>query len=207
MPPTLLDLRTRVARDLRDPGMTTFTSSHVDDLINAGLNELGAIRPREVIQTITPVAATYAYATTLSDIWRVEVWRSGVYHAVLDAGDNDLSATGWDIYAGQIHFPKAMIDAAVPATDSIKVWGYAAYTSLTTDGQVSEVDDMGEWVVRRYARATAFELMHADRALFAQWQAQSNNTDTTNNQLSQMVALYRAEWERIRGTARRLRRT
>lgn len=207
MPSTLAQLRTAVARDLRDTGMTTFTSAVIGDLINAGIEEVSRIYPREMVEVVVPVASTYAYSTVCEQVFRVEVWRSGKFHTLLAANEGDTSQTGWDLWGGQIRLANPMVDQAVVATDTYRVWGYAPYVQLAADGDVSDLDTRGEWAVRHFARAQAFTLMHSDRAMFKQWQAQSQNTDVTNNQLNQMVSLYSSEWDRTRNYLRRLRRT
>lgn len=204
--PTLATLRTMVARDLRDPNMRTFLAAYVDDLINAGIEEVSRIYPREVVLEVNPVPGTYTYALTIDSIFRVEVWRSNALAAVLDQNDGTSSQTGYDLFGGELRFPSHVIDNAVPATDTIAVWGYAPRPQLTADADVSVLDDTAMWGVRRFARAQAFALMHNDRALFKQWQGQSQNTDVSPNQLNQMVSLYQSEWDRTRNYLRRLRR-
>lgn len=205
--PTLTELRTKVSRDLRDPNKRTFLDTYLDDFINAGAEEVGRVYPPEVIDAIAPVAATYAYATECVTAFRAELWRSGRFHTLLTDGQaGDDSQAGWDLFAGMFRLPKTMLDAAVPATDEIRLWGYGTYPVLVNPADVLTIDATGEQGIRRFIRAHAFQLMHADRALFKQWQGQSNNTDVTVNQLNQMVAFYTGEWDRTRNYLRRLRR-
>ena len=205
MPPTLLQLRTSVSRDLRDTNNRTFLTSYVDDLINAGIEEVGRLYPIEVVDQITPVASTYAYATDCDTAFRLEQWRSGRLLSVLPQADED-SQSGWDLFAGMLRVPVGFIDAMVPATDRMDLWGYGRRTQLVNPSDVSDLDSSAEWGVRRYARAQAFNLMNNDRAMYKQWQGQSNNTDVSPNQLNQMVSLYASEWDRTRNYLRRLRR-
>jgi hypothetical protein len=206
MPPTLAQLRTSVSRDLRDTGNRTFLTAYVNDLINAGIEEVGRLYPVETIDSIDVAASTYAYATTLQQAFRCEVWRSGAFSALIPQAEED-SQSGWDLFAGQLLLPKGIIDGLVPATDDLHLWGYDQRIQLVNDNDVSDLDSTAEWGVRHYARAQAFTLMNNDRALFKQWQGQSNNTDVTLSQLSQMVSLYTSEWDRQRNYLRRLRRT
>ena len=206
MASTLAQLRTAVARDLRDPSMQTFVAAVITDLINAGIEEVSRIYPREVVEELTPVASTYEYSTVCETAFRVEVWRSGKFHVLLTPNEGETSQTGWDLWAGKLRLSAPMVDQASVATDTYRVWGYAPYAQLTADGDVSDLDTRGEWAVRHFARAQAFTLMHNDRAMFKQWQGQSQNTDVTSNQLNQMVSLYNSEWDRTRNYLRRLRR-
>lgn len=212
---TLSELRSQVARDLRDPDHKTFLADHVDDLINAGIEEVSRVYPREVIAALAASTGTTTYDLTsivtgrVVDIWRLELWRNSVFYmGIPRAADPDEgSQQGYDAYAEDLAIPVGVANAIVTATDELRVWGYAEYDQLGADAQQSQLDVSGEWAVRRYSRASAFELMQADRSQFAQWQAASQNTDVTTNQLTQMVALYRAEWDAYRGRLRRMRRT
>jgi hypothetical protein len=207
---TLADLRTSVASDLRDPDMRTFTQVHVGDLINAGMEEVSRVYPLEKIVTITPQDAVYDY--DLSDdniiqVFRVEYLREDAFYAGLTESDHDGDMNGWEVFAGELHFPRAWFDNSINVdTDEFRVWGYATRARLTADDQVAELDETGEWAVRAFSKFTAFSMLHHDRALYKQWQAQSQNTDVTVNQLGQMVALYTSEWDRQRSHLRRLRR-
>ena len=154
--PTLAQLRTRVARDLRDPNMRTFLSAYVDDLINSGIEEVSRLYPREVVLEIAPLAGTYTYAVDIDTAFRAEIWRSGALASVLTENDGTSSQTGWDLFGGQLRLPRSVIDSAVPATDEIHLWGYAHRPQLVVDADVSVLDDTAEWGVRRYARAQAF---------------------------------------------------
>ncbi len=206
---TLAELRTKVSRDIRDPGNVTFAAAVVDDLINAGMDEVSRVYPQEKVVSVTPVADTFDYdlsSEQMLSIFRVEWLRSDLFHAVLGESAGDTQMDGWEFFAGHLRFPRTSLSTVVVATDEFRVWGYAGRAQLTDDAQVAELDDPGEWGVRAYARMMAFQTLHGDRAQYAQWQAQSNNTDVSPNQLSQMVALYRSEWDRQRNHLRRLRR-
>lgn len=207
--PTLATLRTNVARDLRDPSMKTFQSAYITDLINSGIEEVSRVYPQEVIEEVTAAPGTTAYDTDCTTVFRVEVNRPSVTTGNIVLAENTYETAdrgaGWEHFAGQIRLSYSQ-GAALLAGDEIIVWGYAPRPQLTSDAQVSVLDDAAEWGVRRYARAAAFQLMHNDRALFKQWQGGSQNTDVSPNQLNQMVSLYASEWDRTRNYLRRLRR-
>lgn len=205
MPPTLVQLRTSVARDLRDPDMRTFKADYINDLINAGIEEVGRLYPLERVDSIDVVASTYAYPTTLTTAFRCEVWHSGAFRNVIPQAEDD-PAGGWDLFAGQLRVAKGYIDPLAPATDDLHLWGYGQREQLEADGEVSDLDPTAEWGVRRFARSQAFNLMNNDRAMYKQWQGQSQNTDVSPNQLNQMVSLYQSEWDRQRNYLRHLRR-
>jgi len=204
---TLAELRVKVSRDLRDPTNKTFLTTYVDDLINAGIEEVSRIHPREVIEIITPVPGTYAYTTACQTAFRCEVWRSNKFYALLAQTEGDAdSQSGWDLWGDSLRLPMHAVDQAAPATDDFHLWGYASRAQLEDDTDVAELEDETEWAVRHFARATAFTQMQNDRALFKQWQGANQNTDVSPNQLGQMVSLYASEWDRTRNYLRRLRR-
>lgn len=206
MPPTLAELRTKVSRDLRDTQNRTFLAAYVDDLINAGIEEMSRLVPREIVDEIDPAAGVYRYSTECETAFRLESWRGDTLLGVMPQNEGDSSQSGWELFGGFLYLPVAWVDQSQIGTDIFNLWGYAARAQLTADAQVAQLDDNTEWGVRRYARAQAFALMQNDRALFKQWQGASQNTDVSPNQLNQMVALYASEWDRTRNYLRRLRR-
>lgn len=206
---TLAELRASVARDLRDTSMRTFISAVIDDLINAGVEEVSRVYPLEKVVVVTPVANTYDYdlsAYRFLQIFRVEQQRSDLFHATMPQSDHEDENNGWEFFAGFLRFPRRAWVGLTVATDSFRVWGYSTRARLLTDAQVAELDDAAEWAVRAFAKAEAFGLMQSDRALYKQWQAMSQNTDLSPNQINQMVALSSGEWNRQRNHLRRLRR-
>jgi hypothetical protein len=204
---TLANLRAFVASDIRDPNFATFSSGQVDSLINGAINEVSRVYPKEVLETIVPIASTYSYATGLTQAFRAEWFRSNAFHASIPHNaDDDSAQGGWEVWAGNLILPKGLVDAAVPATDFFRLWGYGGRAQLTADGQVFDGDTDAEWGVRVFARWSAYQALNAERALFKQWQGASQNSDITAPQLQQDVALYAQEWNRQRNHLRRLRR-
>ena len=203
---TLAELRDKVANDIRDPLFATFTESQVDALINAGVNEVSRVYPKELLDDVTLVADTYSYATEARQVFRVEHYRDNRVHALLYPNEADSSQGGWEVFAGEIHLPQGFVDHASIGSDFVRLWGYGERAQLTADAQVLDADADGEWGIRYYARWQAFQAMLHDRALFKQWQGVSQNTDITPAQLQQDVLTYAGEWERHRNRLRRLRR-
>lgn len=195
-----------VANDIRDPLMATFTADQIDSLINAGMMEVSRVYPKEMIVTVPPVADTFTYDVDLTTVFRVEVLRSGRYFATVDQNQDDSSQGGWEFFAGALHFPHGAVDLRDFSEDAFKVWGYADRDQLTADAQVADLDIDGEWGVRYYARWQAYQAMLADRNLYKQWQAASQNSDITPAQMQQSVLLFSGEWDRHRNHLRRLRR-
>jgi hypothetical protein len=204
---TLAELRTKVARDIRDPNFATFTTTQVDDFINGGMMEVSRVYPKEVVDDITPVADTYAYDTTARTPFRVELYdQNGAFLAHIPMNGDESSQGGWEWFAEQVRLPQGHVNEAVGSSYFWRVWGYGERAQLTADGQVADLDVDGEWGVRTYSRWMAYQTMAAERALFKQWQAQSQNTDITQSQMQAMVLTYSQEWDRARNHLRRLRR-
>lgn len=202
---TLAELRTKVSLDLRDPSEATFTPDMVDSFINGALSELSAVWPVEVIDVL-PVDDLATLLTIDQGIFRVEWWRDGAYHKIIPQNDAEESIGGWEWFAGTLHVPTSVADTFVTATDELRVWGYRSRGMVSDDLDVIEADAIGEQAIRQYCRWRAYTAMAQERALFAQWQAASNNTDVTENQLISAAALYSREWEMARRNLRHMRR-
>lgn len=205
-PPTRAQLRTSIARDLRDENMKTFTSSVIDDLINFGVAELNRLQPKEELTEVDIVdAEVFEYTLTLTSVWRVELWRDGDFYGFIQPNDDESSQGGWEYWGNQLRIPQiSVLDAA---TDILKVWGYGERDPMTADGDNADVDLDGEMALRAYATYLGFQRLTNDRALFAQWQTASNNTDVSPTQLLGMVNTQAAEWRGMRNRLRRIRRT
>jgi hypothetical protein len=194
-----------VARDIRDPLLSTFSEDQVNDFINGGMNEVNRVYPKEVIEDVTPVEDQYAYSTAARNPFRVEFYRDNRLWKYLPHNEDESSGGGWDWFAEQLHLPSSHVDQVAPG-DFWRVWGYGSRAQLEDDEQVADVDVDGEWGIRMYARWMAYQTMTQERSLFKQWQAQSQNTDISETQLQQLVMTYAQEWDRARNQLRRLRR-
>jgi len=205
-PPTLVDLRGRVARDLRDPQLLTFATADIDDFINFGIAEVNRVYPLEGIEEVDIEDVTITeYATLLTSVWRVEVWRNGEFNMRLTPNDADSSRGGWEIWNGNLSFPslKNYLNAD---TDIIRLWGYRERDTLTAEDDVLESDIDAELGVRTYAAQQGYSRLISDRSLFQQWQTQSNNSDVSPTQLNGMYAMRVGEWDTLRNRIRRIRR-
>lgn len=202
---TRATLRTAISRDIRDESFLTFTTAQVNDLIDGGIAEVSLVYPLPMVEIVSPVAGVYYYPIRCETVFRAEVYRDDTYYADLPQADGP-SQSGWDMHAGNLFFPVATIDALVPETDTIRVWGYGPRARPDDDTDVLELDTRAEFAVRAHARATAYRLLLSDRTLFKQWQIVSKNTDVSVNQLLTMVNEASSEWSSIRNRIRSLRR-
>ena len=189
--------------------MSTVSADEVDGFINGGVSEVNLVRPVEALDDITPIADTYSYATSVEDPFRLEQFRDSVFLRSLQRNEDDDSAQGgWETWGGDLLLPKSVVDQSEPTTDFWRLWGYTYRAKLVDDSDV--LDGGGlivEMAIKMYARWQFFQTMLYDRALFKQWQAASQNTDMTPNQLQQDVALYLSEWNRHRNRIRVVRRS
>jgi hypothetical protein len=203
---TLSDLRTYVARDLRDTSNATFSTAEIDDLINQGIDALADVRPVEIVQTIGTVAAgVYSYAaSSFAGIFRVDIYTSaGTYRTTLPHAYGDGPNSGWEFHGGVLYLPPSY---TFTAGDTIQAWGYGGYAQLSASTATTDLTTSGIWAVRVFAQAEAFQRLMNDRAKFQQWQSDSNNTDVTALGLASLMAQARSRWDRERGRMRRLRR-
>lgn len=203
---TRLQLRDRIARDIRDPAYGTFTSAQVDDLMEDGIAEVSLVYPLQIVEIVAPLAGIYYYAVRSEHTFRVEVYRDDEFYREVDQADGP-SQSGYDLHASTIFIPKTVIDNLDPDTDDIRIWGYTNRKRPTADGEVLELDDRAEFAVRAYAQWKAYQLLANDRTLFKQWQAQTKNTDISVNQVLTTAQTYSREWDRKRNHLRTVRRS
>jgi hypothetical protein len=203
---TLLELRTAVASDIRDPNFSTFTTDQVDDFINGGQADINRSYPLQVFEDIPYVSGQARYPTTLSTIFRVEVFRDDVFYALLAESSGIEAQDGWDVHAGILVLRGDLLRSLDEDTDVFNLWGYRDRARLVADNQVTELDMDGEYAVRTFSRWAAFQFMLGDRSVYKQWQGASQNSDISVNQLEQLVTIYSREWEQTRNRLRTLRR-
>lgn len=199
---TLSDLRTYVARDLRDTGNDTWSVAELDDLINQGIDELASFYPREIVSNFATVSAgvvSYA-ASSYTNIYRIDTYSGSTFMGTLSHGVGEGPDSGWELHAGVIWLPPTF---TLPAGYVLRGFGYGAYVQLSASTQTTDLDSTGIWAVRMFAQVEAFAHLIADRAKYQQWQTDSNNTDVTPLALAQLYNSSLGRWAR---QVRRLRK-
>jgi hypothetical protein len=212
-PPTLTELEARVARDLRDPDLDTFTTAQLDDFINMGIAELNTIRPKE---SRVVYQGDKDWATDLlpfNYVWMVEIaveanvgdtlMYSPIHAAAVDFG---YERSGWEFYAGHIRLPglyesgiSNLVDRYTAAQVYIAVWGYADREFLLTGTDVADFESgLDELIVRLYAKGEGLRALSNDFALYQQWQAAANNADISPTQLGNLMAAAQGDFQRMR---------
>lgn len=213
-PPTLAELRAKVLRDLRDPNGDTFTTSQVDDFINMGIVELNRARP---IETRTEYSGDTDFTTDsipFNYVFRVDLCRQ--YNATdtkvwstLHPSDTShgYGAAGWEFFGGKlilggqlVNGIENMVELYTADQVTLAVWGYGDRDLLV--GDTDEVADFesgqDELAVRAYAQYAGTTALNEDRALFQQWQTDSNNADVSSTQLQGMQGAAEQRWSRMR---------
>jgi hypothetical protein len=207
-PPTLEQLRARVAADLRDPLYKTFMAADIDALINGAVVEVSRAYPKQVVSSVVYDTGVADYPVDFTDIFRVEVFRDGVYAFTIPPNESDDSAQGgYDTFAGAVHLPWYVVARLSETTDdSIRLWGYRNREIMETATESLDGDAEFEHGVRTYSVLTGYQRLANSRALFQQWTQDSNNTDVSPTQLLGMAQAFESQWQHIRQQLRTLRR-
>jgi hypothetical protein len=199
---TLSDLRTYVARDLRDTSNQTWSTAELDDLINMGIDELASFYPKEIVSNFATVSAgvvSYA-ASSYTNIYRIDQYSGTSYMGTLAHGIGDGPDSGWELHAGVLWLPPTF---TIPTGYLLRGFGYGGYVQLSASTQTTDLDTSGVWAVRVFAQVEGFSHLLADRAKFKQWQIDPQNTDVSLLQMSQLYQGALGRWAR---EVRRLRK-
>ena len=210
--PTLAELREKVRRDLRD-SEGVFLDAQVTDFIQMGMVELNRTRPVEkrveyagdtdFASEVLPF--TYVFAVELStrrDVADVHQWET--IHPM--NASHGYGRNGWEFWAGRLHLWSGHVSGIANNVDrygadqvTIAVWGYGDRALPELDADIMDfTDSVDEMAVRKYAQFEGLRALDQDRALFAQWQTQANNSDISTTQLNQMVNAASGDWDRMR---------
>jgi hypothetical protein len=202
---TLSDLRTYLARDLRDESNSTWSTAALDDFINRGIDSLADFYPREITSDLGTVSAsvqTYS-ASSFMSIYQVDLWSGTTYKGEVPATIGGSADDGWRLRAGIFYMPAGV---TFPTGLTIRAFGYGRYTQLAASTSTTDLDASGIAAVLIFAQAEALARLTTDRAQFSQWAAQPGNTDTGLLAINQAVNLARGRWREEQRRLRRMRR-
>lgn len=221
---TLAELADGVYRDLADEAKQVFSILQIEDFIRGGISELNRVAPLDMTEGIalvtdidTGVVTQWSYPTVIHLPYLVEYYRHTDGYAYV-IGEGEPGQTGSHSYlfratptGGVIDFPQWWLMGFPASTHSIRVHGYGSrpLPESVVDPEPSPETGLGsdeEYSVRAYAKSAGYDLLAHDRSLFAQWQGQTNNTDVSPTQVTQMAAGAKQEWDRHRGLIRVVRR-
>lgn len=206
---TLANLETTISAALRDSANATFTLSEVDDLINQGIDAIGAFYPREVIDyslTVSASAFTYAVPSPMTRVYRVDIYSSAdSYKATLGKAIEvyDGPNSGWELHGSVLYFPPSYY---YTTGDKLMLFGYGGYTQLSASSSTTDLDASAKWALVAFCQNKAFGRLAMDRGLYQQWQTTSGNTDVSMAALAQARAQARQEWRDEMARLRRLRK-
>lgn len=222
MSTTPAELKTRIAKVLLDPDGKTFTPDLLDELLFAGLIELGRLVPQQYTEDLDPVANQLSYtlgtglgfeSSTDIEPMRVEVWDptqepDALIFEVNPAGREWSSAdSGWSFWNGQLQLPTRVVRGlqGYESTYVIRVWGYAPYRLPLTEDEVLPTSPEVEQGIIKFSRVEGLDLLLSDRDLFTQWQTRSGNTDISPAGLTSQLSQARADWRQYSRAIQRLR--
>jgi hypothetical protein len=188
----------------------------VHDFIREGIVELNRTSPLDGHEEFPLIAGQIEYKTNAHLPYRVELCGPGGYRVEVlqQVEPGDAVTYGWAHRqwgdGGMLELPRSLVDAVMSMADTdrpyIRIYGYANRSMPQVGSDPTGLDPNAEAAVRQYAKSAGFTLLTHDRALFAQWQGQSNNTDTSPTQMMNMAAQATREWQRTRGLIRTVRR-
>jgi hypothetical protein len=231
--PTLGALTNSVFRDLADENEPhTFTTPQVEDFIRGGIVELNRVAPTDTVEVIGLVEGQTEYNTDLTLVYGASIRDAeGRTLDVLDPLEPGEPHTYGFVHravgdGGVIEITPGLVAKIMAYEDNerphLRFAGYARrpipyWGSVLSDPEDPNSEMMAldpetglgydeEYAVREYAKAEGFTLLTHDRALFQQWQGQSNNTDVSPVMMLNMAATARQEWNRKRGLIRVVRR-
>jgi hypothetical protein len=222
---TFGELKTRLSTVLQDPSQKTFTEGLVEELIFAGLTEVGFLSPEQFTEDIDPVADQLTYALRSADfaagappeieLSRVEIWDptqsperriATVPNAGLEYSSSD---SGWSVWGGQLTLPvPTVIGLQGHESDYvIRVWGYSPFVQPTSgdDAAVLGLSKDQEAALLMYAQIEGITFLLNNRNLFTQWQTRTGNTDMSPAALMNERNILRQAWREKSRLITRLR--
>ena len=202
---TLSDIRTLVARDLRDTANTTWSTNELDDRINQGIDALSAFYPKEIVSNFATVSAsvTSYTATSFTNIYRIDTYSGTTYMGSVQHGIGEGPDSGWELHAGIIWLAPSF---PLTAGYVLRAFGYGGYIQLSASSSTTDLDTSGLFAVRVFVQVESFAQLIADRAKFQQWQTDSNNTDVTALGLAQLYQGATQRWAREVTRLRKMRK-
>ena len=219
---TRADIRIQIRRELRDVDGNTWLDTELNDLINAGINAVSDLSPREAVETVTLTAATLGSqfglpkivdpTTTFRNIFRVEVLTvDGMVWQTLPPDNGEGSSSGWSFWQGNVRLPEKY---TLPVTYNgggyeqvvVRIYGYADHTLLNSDATETTLTTREQDAVRVFCTAEALSRLMINRATFQQWQVASGATNVSISELAVLANSARYRWSQERGKLRKMRR-
>jgi hypothetical protein len=218
-PPTLAELRTTVARSLRDVNGDVFTDADLNDFIYEAIADLSAYRPVPSIEHWEwgeeAIVGNQPMFVDLTYIWHVEVFIANQAQFMIPPNEQGYHyRNGWEMFGVDERlrlsaYWYAVLDQMFYAglSPDIVMYGYREHFQPGADDDVLDLQSMtDELCVRLYARMAGFNRLNHDRGLYQQWLAATNNTDVSPTQIQGMLAQADDTYTRQRRRATLIRR-
>jgi len=226
-PPIRSEMQAVISRSLRDVDGNVFGPDVLNDFINEGLGDMSLYRPVEATVThhfdpVDGLAGLIPAAIGIKDVYMVEV---GLTDPALNTGNmvlganspnESLTRTGWEFAGGGFRLPVYVYNRIVEVNNQyvdnggvdIIFWGYRDRDLPLADDDVLDLQDViDQFCLVSYCKMAGYVLLEADRGLYQQWLAATNNTDTSPTQLQGMRSQAESTYDRLRGRSRIIRRT
>ena len=229
-PPTRSEFRATVLRALRDTAGTVFPPATVNDFIDEALMDMSAYRPKDAYRSMSWMVDTGQVPPDvtegLSDIWQVIArltsnkyetgdplpysYRPSLFIPHVDYGD---ARAGWDFIGEGLALTQLWADklrrwaqqANEPVTLAIR--GYAHRLLPTSDASFLDLlNPIDQFCALQHCKYLGFQMLNADRALYQQWLAATNNTDVSPTQLQGMLGQAEMSYDKARHRNTILRR-
>ena len=219
---TRADIRIQIRRELRDVDGNTWLDTELNDLINAGINAVSDLSPREAVETVTWTAAALGSqfglqkivdpTTTVRNIFRVEVLTvDGMVWQTLPPDNGEGSSSGWSFWQGNVRLPEKY---TLPVSYNgggyeqvvVRIYGYADHTLLDSDATATTLTTREQDAVRVFCTAEALSRLMINRATFQQWQVSSGANNVSISELAVLANSARYRWSQERGKLRKMRR-
>jgi len=193
-------LLTSLRRTLRDPNSTTWSDDQLGELINRGIDAIGTVYPKEVIETVAytqPITGAVNSVTLSTVTWpiRIDVYDdSNLYVETVLPTLGHGANSGWEIHADKLFFPPHY--RFTSDTGTFRVFGYGAWSPITigTSSSTTDLDTRAQSAVKVFVEAEALTMLMYDRAQFQQWQVGAGNTDITALGLNNLALAAQQRW-------------
>lgn len=209
---TFAEAKTAVARDLRDPGNSTFVDAEIGDMVQSAIAELGRIAPRRFQEDLDVTDDTLDYALQADyfaalvpeiELLAVEVWDVSVtpmrfvrtlLPSAMEADRS--SASGYRIWNGTLYLPNGIQRSLVTNQHALRVWGYSPYVQPANDDTELDLSSELYFALRDYCRVEGLAKLLNSRDLYTQWQTRTGNTDVSPASLMGQLSVARDDWRR-----------
>jgi hypothetical protein len=108
------------------------------------------------------------------------------------------SRAGWSIWRGLLTVTPSTAEALELNKYILRLWGYAPRLRLLSTEDVAELDDDAEFAVRECAVLFGWQRLWQSKAMFTQWQLDTDNREVSAGQLLQAINLAESQWNRRR---------